>query len=192
MSANQSPRKFIAGVWRVIAIAIPAVALAACATGVDLEGAEGIGFREARFQQIAMMREYRACRDQGVELDRQARNTGSRGKYLTSARVLQKCETEIGPDGSGIARHERMRAYGLSIQNYFKGGDVEQARENFDKFRQTFPNHDLYYPDGASFTGTMEALLGRQQRWTFGEFSALNVNDTVKSEMRRMLYWKNK
>ena len=176
----------------MFAAAIPAVALAACATGADLESAGSIDFREARFQQIAMMREYRACRDQGVELDRQARNTGSRGKYLTSAQVLQKCETEIGPDGSGIARHERMRAYGLSIQNYFKGGDVEQARENFDKFRQTFPNHDLYYPDGASFAGTMEALLGRQQRWTFGEFSALNVNDTVKSEMRRMLYWKNK
>jgi hypothetical protein len=192
MSANQSPRKFIATLRRVIAVAIPAVALAACATGNGVDLTEGIGFREARFAQISMMREYRACRDQGVDLDRQARNTGSRGKYLTSARVLENCETEIGPDGSGIARDERMRAYALSIQNYFKGGDVEHARENFDKFRQTFPAHDLYYPDGASFTVTMEALLGRKERWTFGEFSALNVNDAVKSEMRRMLYWKNK
>lgn len=192
MSAYLSPINFIAGLRRVFAVAIPAVVLAACATGNGVDFAEGIGFREARFQQISMMREYRACRDQGVELDRQARNTGSRGKYLTSARVLENCETEIGPDGSGIARHERMRAYALSIQNHFKGGDVERARENFDKFKQTFPRHDLYYPDGSSFTVTMEALLGRTERWTFGEFSALNVNDSVKSEMRRMLYWKNK
>ncbi len=192
MSANQSPRNFITTLRRVIAVAIPAVVLAACATGNGVDFAEGIGFREARFQQISMMREYRACRDQGVELDRQARNTGSRGKYLASARVLENCETEIGPDGSGIARHERMRAYALSIQNHFKGGNVERARENFDKFKQTFPRHDLYYPDGSSFTVTMEALLGRTERWTFGEFSALNVNDSVKSEMRRMLYWKNK
>ncbi len=192
MPANQSPKKFLASLRRVIAAAIPAAALAACATGNNLDPAEGIGFREARFEQISMMREYRSCRDQGVELDRQARNTGSRGKYLTSAQVLQKCETEIGPDGSGIARHERMRAYALSIQNHFKGGDVEHARENFDKFKQTFPKHDLYYPDGSSFIVTMEALLCRKERWTFGEFSALNVNDTVKSEMRRMLYWKNK
>jgi hypothetical protein len=192
MSANQSPRNFITTLRRVIAVAIPAVVLAACATGNGVDFAEGIGFREARFTQISMMREYRACRDQGVELDRQARNTGSRGKYLASARVLANCETEIGPDGSGIARHERMRAYALSIQNHFKGGNVERARENFDKFKQTFPKHDLYYPDGSSFTVTMEALLGRTERWTFGEFSALNVNDSVKSEMRRMLYWKNK
>ena len=182
----------IHGSIKFFAAAIPALFLAACATGPSLDGAGGIGFREARFQQISMMREYRACREQGVELDRQARNTGSRGKYLTSARVLQKCETEIGPDGGGIARDERMRAYGLSVQNYFKGGNVEQARENFDRFKQAFPDHDLYYPDGASFTVTMEALLGRKERWSFGEFSALNVNDTVKSEMRRMLYWKNK
>lgn len=192
MSANQSPRNFITTLRRVIAVAIPAVVLAACATGNGVDFAEGIGFREARFTQISMMREYRACRDQGVELDRQARNTGSRGKYLASARVLENCETEIGPDGSGIARHERMQAYALSIQNHFKGGNVERARENFDKFKQTFPKHDLYYPDGSSFTVTMEALLGRTERWTFGEFSALNVNDSVKSEMRRMLYWKNK
>ncbi len=192
MYATPTPRNSIAGLRRLIAIVLPAVTLAACATGGLPDLAEGIGYREARFEQISMMREYRKCRDQGVELDRQARNTGSRGMYLTSARVLETCETEIGPNGSGIARNERMHAYALSIQNYFKGGNVEHARENFDKFKQTFPKHDLYYPDGSSFMVTMEALLDRKERWTFGEFSALNVNDTFKSEMRRMLYWKNK
>ena len=39
---------------------------------------------------------------------------------------------------------------------------------------------------------TMEALLGRRESWTFGEFSALNINSDLKSEMRRVLYWKNK
>ena len=165
--------------------------LSACATDVS-DPLEGIGYRQARFEQISMMREYRKCRDQGVELDRKARSSGANGTYLASARVLEKCESGLGPDAAGIARDERMRTYALSVQNYFKGGNVEQARENFDKFKQTFPDHDLYYPDGSSFTVTMAALLGRKERWSFGEFSALNVNDTVKSEMRRMLYWKNK
>ncbi len=173
------------------AVAIAALTLAACANnGVSM--GEGIGFREARFEQISLMREYRKCRDQGFELDRKARNSGSTGTYLASAQVLEKCEASIGTNGSGIARNERMRAIALSVQNYFKGGDVEHSRDNFDKFKRKFPDHDLYYPDGSSFIVTMDTLLGRKERWTFGEFSALNVNSTLKGEMRRMLYWKNK
>ncbi|MHA1108349.1 MAG: hypothetical protein ACTSQV_04445 [Alphaproteobacteria bacterium] len=177
---------------RSAALALAALVLGACAGDNGFDPTEGIGFREARFEQISLMREYRSCRDQGTALDRQARDTGSRGKYIASARILEKCEAEIGADGGGIGRDERMRAYALSIQNYFKGGDVEHARNNFDRFKKSFPRHDLYYPDGSSFTVTMEAILGRKEQWTFGEFSALNVNDNVKSEMRRMNYWKNK
>lgn len=192
MSSMNSLRNSVSGTRRIAAVFIASITLGACAGDKSFDPTEGIGFREARFEQISMMREYRACRDQGLDLDRQARNSGSRGKYLTSARVLEKCESEIGGGGSGIGRDERMRAYALSIQNSFKGGDVERARNNFDSFRKTFPDHDLYYPDGSSFTVTMEAILGRSRQWTFGEFSALNVNDNVKSEMRRMNYWKNK
>lgn len=165
--------------------------LSACATEVS-EPFEGIGYRQARFEQLSNMREYRKCRDEGFQLDRQARSTSISGTYLASARLLEKCETRIGPDSVRIARAERMRAYALSIQNYFKGGDVEQARNNFDKFKSRFADYDFYYPDGTSFVITMEALLGRKERWTFGEFSALNINDGLKSEMRRVLYWKIK
>lgn len=176
---------------RTVFAALAMAALSACTT--DVSGPlEGIGYREARFEQISMMRDYRACRDQGVELDRQARSSGTSGTYLASARVLEKCETGLGPDAAGIAREERMRAYALSVQNFFKGGDVEMARDNFGKFKNRFADYDFYYPDGTSFVTTMEALLGQRERWTFGEFSALNINDGLKSEMRRVLYWKNK
>jgi len=191
MLALRNSRKSLAPLRRTVFAALAVAALSACAT--DVSGPlEGIGYREARFEQLAMMREYRACRDQGVELDRQARSSGATGTYLASARVLEKCETGLGPDAGGIARDERMRAYALSVQNYFKGGDVERARDNFGRFKKTFADYDFYYPDGTSFVTTMEALLGQRERWTFGEFSALNINDGLKSEMRRVLYWKNK
>ena len=176
---------------RTAIVALSMTVLSACSNTIN-DSLEGIGYREARFEQISMMREYRACRDQGLELDRQARASGASGTYLASAQVLEKCESGLGPDAAGIARDERMRAYALSIQNYFKGGDVERARDNFAKFKSQFPEHDFYYPDGTSFVITMEALLGQRERWTFGEFSALNINDGLKSEMRRVLYWKNK
>jgi hypothetical protein len=191
MLALRKPLQSLPILRRTVFAALALSALSACTT--DVSGPlEGIGYREARFEQISMMREYRACRDQGVELDRKARSSGAIGTYLASANVLAKCETGLGPDASGIARDERMRAYALSVQNFFKGGNVEQARDNFGKFKNRFADHDFYYPDGTSFVITMEALLGQRERWTFGEFSALNINDGLKSEMRRVLYWKNK
>ena len=191
MLAFRKPVNSLPTLRRGVFAALAMAALSACTT--DVSGPlEGIGYREARFEQISMMRDYRACRDQGVELDRQARSSGTSGTYLASARVLEKCETGLGPDAAGIARDERMRAYALSVQNFFKGGDVETARDNFGKFKNRFVDYDFYYPDGTSFVTTMEALLGQRERWTFGEFSALNINDGLKSEMRRVLYWKNK
>lgn len=167
--------------------------LSACFLGTDNEAAEGIGFRQARFEEMKMIREYRACRSEGVELDKKALASGSAGTYLASARVLEKCEASLGPGSNGsITESERMHGYALSVQNYLKGGDVARARDNFDKFRTSFPHRDLYYADGTSFISTMEALLGRQEPWTFGEFANLNVSDQLKSEMRRLHYWKDK
>lgn len=191
MLAPQNTRKSLPALRRAALVALALGTLSACASDVSAP-LEGIGYRQARFEQIAMMREYRTCRDQGVELDRQARSSGATGTYLASASVLEKCESGLGPDAAGIARDERMRAYALSIQNYFKGGDVEKARDNFGKFQKQYAEYDFYYPDGTSFVTTMQALLGQRERWTFGEFSALNINDGLKSEMRRVLYWKNK
>ena len=166
--------------------------LSACASSSGGNSADGIGFREARFQEVTALREYRACRDQGFEMDRKARASGSAGAYLASARVLEKCEAGIGAGKHGVARDERMHSYALAIQNHFKGGDIETAHKSFGQFQTAFPDHDLYYPDGASFIVTMRALLGQAEPWTFGEFAALNVNPALKSEMRRMRYWKRK
>lgn len=177
--------------WRRAALAVTGtLLLSACVANSTANPIEGIGFREARFQQIAAMREYRQCRDEGLEMDKQAGASSSAGAYLTSARILEKCESGIGPDGAGLSLDERLQANALSIQNYFKGGDVDKARSRLDQFKERFAGRDLYYPDGSSFILTMEALLGRKERWSFGEFAALNVNDTLKAEMRRMLHWK--
>ncbi len=192
MSMIRNPKQLSRHMQRAAAVAITAATIAACAPTLNDDALEGIGYRQARFEQLSAMRDYRRCRDEGVELDRKARASGTAGTYLASAQVLEKCEAGLGPDADGIALEERMRAYALSIQNYFKGGDVEHARDNFDRFRKRFADNDFYYPDGTSFTLTMEALLGRKEKWTFGEFSALNINDSLKSEMRRVLYWKNK
>ena len=82
-----------------------------------------------------------------------------------------------------------MHSYGLAVQNYVKGGDLDAARGALNNFETAFAGHDLYYADGSSFTDTMGALLGRYEERDFGQFSTLNVSTDLKAEMRRVNHW---
>ncbi len=185
--SNKAVRRLVP---RGVALTAALLALAACNMNAQVNPMEGIGFREARFEEISAMREYRQCRDDALELDEQARATGNAGRYLASAKLLEKCEAQMGPETADVAEDERIRAYALSVQNYLKGGDVESAAANFEKYQQAFPGKDLYYADGSSFIETMKILLGQKAPSSYGQFAALNVNDGLKSEMRRVRYWK--
>ena len=164
--------------------------LSACMNTTSSVIREGIGFRQARMAEVVSVRQWRECRKEAVALDNQARQGGSAARYLASARLLEKCEAELGPNAAKGVAEERLRAYGLSVQNHLKGGDVVRARENLAKLKQAFPGKDLRYPDGASFIATMELLLGLRDREDVGEFALVNANDTVKAELRRARYWK--
>ncbi len=163
-------------------------ALSACVTQAP-SFSEGIDFREARYNEISAMRSYRECRDHALELDREAQAKHDPAKYLASARMIEKCEAQLGPDVADIAVDERMRAYALTVQNNLKGGDIEHARENLDKFSANFQGQDLYYADGSSFVQTMEVLLGKRGAGSIGRYSDANVNTELKSELRRVRYW---
>ncbi|WP_135075474.1 hypothetical protein [Terasakiella sp. SH-1] len=164
------------------------VALNACVTQPPSFGG-GIDFRQARFNEISAMREYRDCRDHALELDREAQTKHDPAKYLASARMIEKCESKLGPDVADVATDERMRAYALTIQNHLKGGNIEGARENLDKFSTSFQGQDLYFADGSSFIQTMEVLLGKRGAGSIGRYSDANVNAELKSELRRVRYW---
>ena len=163
--------------------------LAACDLQTTAMQKEGIGFRQARFAEISAMRDYRQSQEEGLTLDRQARTDRSGARYLAAARMLEGCEARVGPEGAHLARDERMRSFALSVQDYFKGGDVAKARSNLSTFKKSFSGSDLYYVDGASFVETMEILLGLRNRMAAGEFSVANVSGELKTELRRVRYW---
>ena len=151
---------------------------------------EGIGFREQRSKALDAMREYRNCRDDAMDMDAQARKSGDAGRYIASAGLLEKCESRLSSEASEVGRDERVRSYALSIQNYLKGGDVESAQANLEKLKKAFPDTDLYYPDGSSFIETMEVLLGKKDVREYGRLATLNVNSSLKDEIRRSQHWK--
>ena len=175
----------------LLAMVVAAGALSACVTNPMAVREGGIAFREARFAEITAMREYRACRDEALVMDEQARQGGVPARYLASARLLERCEAELGPEAANLAPEERMRAYALSIQNYLKGGDIARAQINLETFKSAFAGHDLYFADGSSFTETMEVLLGLRDRSAVGQFSVLNVDGALKGELRRANYWRH-
>lgn len=168
------------------------VALTACGMNTATNPVNDVSFRESRFQQMQKIQSFESCRDEGLMLDSQARSRASAGAFLTSARVLSGCTDDLGEAASAIPRNEQMRVEALAVMNFFKGGDVEQARRNFDVFKANHAGSDLYFGDGSSFIETTEILLGRSAPMSFGQFAALNVRDGVKREMRRMNHWKDK
>ncbi len=169
-----------------------ALLLGACSLTGTSDPFNDVSFRESRFEQMQSIKAFEACRDEGLTLDSQARGRASAGAFLNSARVLDRCGTNLGSAASAVSKPERMRVHALAVLNYFKGGDVEQARRSFEGFKASYPDEDLYFGDGSSFTETTEVLLGRADPISFGQFAVLNVNDRVKSEMRRLNHWKDK
>src|SRR4051812_16579474 len=102
-------------VVRLAMIAAAGAALAACATH---PAGDGIGFREARFNEMSAIQNWRSCRDQAVDLDKQAHDEASPARYLASAKLIEKCEGDVGGEAAKISNDERMRAYALAVQNY--------------------------------------------------------------------------
>ena len=174
----------------LVAVAILAAGLGAC-TSASTTSQDGIGFRQARHAELAAVRDWRACRDDALTLDTQARAEEATARYLASARLLERCEAEIGSYTAGLPLDERMRAYALAAQNHFKGGDVQAARQTLGSFMRNFSGHDLYFADGSSFIETMQLLLGLAPRGHAGQFAEANVSAATRSELRRVDYWAN-
>ena len=168
-------------------------ALAACGTVgfPSPQPGEGIGFRETRSNELAATTDYRKCRDDGMALADQARQSAASARYLASARMLESCEAKLGASANMVSKDDRMKAYALSIQNYFKGGDIASARTNLSRYKAAFSGEDLYFADGSSFTDTMELLLALRDRDNVALISTANVSESLREELRRVRYWQN-
>lgn len=179
-------------VRRLALVATALAALTACTTDFLGTGIsrEGINHRVQRNTEIAATRAWRNCRDDALVLDAQARKSASAARYSASARAFEACESLIS-DTSGIPEEERMQAYAVGVQNHLKGGDIVASRRTLKTFRSAFAGKDLLFPDGSSFSETMEMMLGLSEKSAAGAYSEANVSSAVKKEVRRLRYWKH-
>ncbi|MBM3649744.1 MAG: hypothetical protein FJX11_18340 [Alphaproteobacteria bacterium] len=187
----QSTRPSRPAVRALLVALAAATTLTACNVTTGTVSKEASIFREQRLAGVAAVRGYGQCVEEGKELDAQARRGGTPGRYLAAARLLDKCEAELGDKTGHAPAEERMRAYALAITNYVKAGDLVTARARLDAFKEAFDGSDLYFPDGASFTETMEVIVGLRDKGAVARYAILNANGTVKAELRRIYYWQN-
>ena len=103
------------------------LSLSACVTQGLQTPVEGIGFREARFEEISAMRSYRGCREAALKLDTQARKSGETGRYIASARMLENCEADLGAEAAEVARDERKRSKLSEGRRHGKSGNKLRA-----------------------------------------------------------------
>ncbi len=153
-------------------------------------GGEGIGFRQARFQEISAMRSYRSCVDDAMKVAEDARRQGHAAGYSRSARILEKCEADLGPEATTLAQEERMRAYAVSVLNYVKAGDLASASTNLQTFKKSFDGHDLYLPDGSSFIDSMTLITASKENARPHRIAMMNVSQDLRTEMQRVSFWK--
>ncbi len=152
-------------------------------------GAEGIGFRQARFEEISAMRQYRDCVEDGYRVAEDASRNQQSAGYRTSARIIENCEAELAPDVQGLAQEERMQAYAVSILNYIKAGDIEKAQANLNTFKDAYAGFDLYLPSGASFIDTIGVLTGKSSALPGAKMAMLNLSQDVRAEIQRARFW---
>lgn len=177
---------------RMVVLGLAGTTLVGCVTiGGETSDPKDIAeYRQARFEQMAGLQNYQACRTEALQLSDQARIQKSAGGYLTSAQVAEKCLVGIAEHQSVVPAGERMRLQSIAVLNYVRAGDIAAANAAFERLKRAHPEKDLYFPDGTSFIATMESFLERTDKQSFGEFVALNVNRDVKREMRRINHWK--
>jgi len=180
------------GMRNAASLALLLLTVSACAMNGAANPSAGIDFRQARYAEVTRVDSFQDCREEALLMDRQARNRGDAGAYLTSATILQKCEASLGESTRGVSIDERMRLAALATINFLKGGDAEKAQRSLSTFQQSFPSKDIYFADGSSFIATVELLLSRPKSIGYGQFATMNVSRDVKNEMRRLAHWKGK
>jgi len=174
---------------RLLLILGCSLAVGGCLGQTATPDGEGIDYRRARHAQLSAIRDYRACRDHGLELDRAAAPR-QQGRSLAVARILEGCERDLGTHAGVVSAEERMQALAVAVLARLRGGDPEGAAAALARMRDGFPDRDLYFADGSSFRDSVEAVLQSGRSGATSSTVAANLSAPLAAELRRLEEWR--
>lgn len=134
----------------------------------------------SRGEDVAVMRVWRACRDEGLALDAKARAATTAESYRAAARHLASCETAL-PAGNNLAVEERIQSMAIAALDYIKGGNAKSAHE---ALQRALPDGDIALPSGGM------ALAGIRSVITPSAPSR-QAPLALTAELRRWHFWLN-
>ena len=128
------------------------------------------------------------CEELALGMERSAQQSGQAAQYLASAKAMLRCVQGIQFSKSHPDSDKALRLMALSVINFVKGGDIDNAKVALRKTQSKFPDTDLYFADYSSFFDTATALLD-QQKLSRHQLAALNISADLRNEIERQQYW---
>ena len=149
--------------------------------------------RITSINQASLTRNYQKCVEDGKKIDHLASQdmVNSKSLFYKSANILTKCEEMIGNNNHFVSEENRMKNFALSIQNFLKSGNINQARLKLKTFKNKF-NKGLMYPDGSDFISNIEILVNYQDPKKELNLAMVNANKKIKNELKRAWHWSKK
>ncbi len=81
-----------------------------------------------------------------------------------------------------------MQLNALAVVNFIKAGETQLAEQSLAQFRKQFPQQDLLFADYTSFVDSAVALL-QHTELSVHQLSVLNINESLRRELKRNDYW---
>ena len=108
---------------------------------------ESLNYRLDRYADMQKLDQYTSCQAQGMALDQRAQSQADISSYLASARKLSECQSFLEGKTHLIDSKTQMHVRAISILNFIKGGDIAQARSEFDIPRRHIILTSRFYAD---------------------------------------------
>jgi len=142
-----------------------------------------------------------SCRDHARNIAKHAEATASTVQYLAAAKAMNNCVSsalqnrayqgyENNNPQQKFQQETIMKMMAVATLNFIKGGDVNTATREVERFKRVYPNQDLYFKDYTSFLDTATALLSIEPLGA-SQISSLNISRVLRDEIERKHYWLN-
>ncbi|MFQ3249523.1 MAG: hypothetical protein ACI9O6_001331 [Glaciecola sp.] len=175
--------------FRKVAIASTVLMLAACnITESNTNEMAAVPIAKAEIERISIDRLDSNCYSQVVQRKNSIGSSADAAQQLALAKAATRCIENKSFYPQHPDSQNAMQLSALAVVNYIKAGETQLAEQSLTGFRKQFPKQDLLFADYTSFVDTAVALL-KFQTLSAHELQTLNINSSLRTELKRQQYW---
>jgi hypothetical protein len=130
------------------------------------------------------------CYSQVLEREKSVGKSTDLAQQIALAKAATRCIENKSFYPKHPDNQMAMQLNALAVVNYIKAGETEMAQHSLASFRATFVQQDLLFADYTSFVDTAIALL-EYEALSAHQLQTLNINSTLRNELKRQQYWRN-